>query len=97
MIGETDENGNRDVTVEFGAAKDDTFAHHYTMALKKAGETVKTFKILSDFYRVKTPSEMKDTLTCHIGALAPADYEVILTAYDSWGAASEAVSYPFTV
>jgi hypothetical protein len=40
---------------------------------------------------------MKDTLTCHIGALSPADYEVKLIAYDSWGAASEPVSLTFTV
>ena len=97
VIGESNEEGKYPVTVEFGAAKDDTFAHHYTMELKKAGESVKIFKILSDFYRVKTPSEMKDTLSCDLGALIPDDYEVILTAYDSWGAASEAVSYQFTV
>ena len=97
MTGEADEEGKRPVTVEFGAAKDDTFAHHYTMELKKSGETVKTYKILSDFYRVKTPAEMKDTLSCDLGALTPDDYEVTLTAYDSWGASSEAVSYQFTV
>jgi len=97
VISEPDEEGNRNVIIEFGAAKDDTFAHHYTMEFKKSGETVKTFNILSDFYRVRTPSEMKDMLACHLGNLTPADYEVILTAYDSWGAKSEAVSYPFKV
>ena len=97
IVGEPDEEGKRAVTVEFGAAKDDTFAHHYTMALTKAGEAVKTFKILSDFYRVKTPAEMKDTLSCDLGTLSPADYEIILTAYDSWGAASEPVSLTFMV
>ena len=96
-MSEPDEEGNRNVIIEFGTAKDDTFAHHYTMEFKKAGETVKIFNILSDFYRVKTPSEMKDTLTCNLGNLTPADYEVILTAYDSWGAASESVSLKFTV
>ena len=97
VINEADSEGNRNVIIAFGAAKDDTFAHHYTMELKKSGEAVKTFKILSDFYRVKTPAEMKDTLSCNIGILSPADYEVILTAYDSWGAASEPVSYQFTL
>ena len=97
VMGESNEEGNRPVTVEFGAAKDDTFAHHYTMEIKKGGESVKTFKILSDFYRVKTPSEMKDTLSCDLGVLAPDDYEVILTAYDPWSAASEPVAYKFTV
>ncbi len=97
VTAEADENGNRNVIIEFGAATDDTFAHHYTMALKKAGEPVKNFKILSDFYRVKTPAEMKKTLSCDLGALSPADYEVILTAYDSWSAASKPVSLKFTV
>ena len=97
IISEPDEEGNRNVTIEFGAAKDDTFAHHYTMEFKKAGEAVKTYNILSDFYRVKTPSEMKSILICNLGALSPDDYEVILTAYDSWGAASQPVSYLFKV
>ena len=97
IMSDPDDEGNRNVVIEFGAAKDDTFAHHYTMEFKKAGEPIKTFNILSDFYRVKTPSEMKDTLTCNIGVLSPADYEVILTAYDSWGAASEPISYKFTI
>ena len=97
VMDEADSEGNRNVIIEFGAAQDDTFAHHYTMEFKKSGESIKTFKILSDFYRVKTPAEMKDTLTCNIGVLSPADYEVILTAYDSWGAASEPISYKFTI
>ena len=87
----------KSVTIEFGAATDDTFAHHYTMEFKKAGKTVKTFNILSDFYRVKSPADMSETLSCTIGKLAKNDYEVILTAYDSWGAASESVSLKFTV
>ena len=97
MIGEAIEEGKRNVTVEFAAAQDDTFAHHYTMTLKKSGEVLKVFNILSDFYRVKTPSEMKKTLSCDIGSLSPGDYEAILTAYDSWGAASNPVSLPFTI
>jgi hypothetical protein len=97
IMSEPDDEGSRTVTVEFGAAKDDTFAHHYTMELKKSGEAVKTFKILSDFYRVKTHSEMKDTRSCDLGALTPDDYEIVLIAYDSWSAESEAVSYQFTV
>ena len=87
----------KSVTIEFGAATDDTFAHHYTMEFKKAGKTVRTFNILSDFYRVKSPADMSETLSCTIGKLAKNDYEVILTAYDSWGAASESVSLKFTV
>lgn len=97
MADKPDEEGNQNVIIQFGAAKDDTFAHHYTMEFKKAGESIKTFNILSDFYRVKTPSEMKAILSCKLGTLSPADYEVILTAYDSWDAASESLSHKFTV
>lgn len=87
----------KSVTIQFGAAQDDTFAHHYTMEFKKAGKTMRTFNILSDFYRAKSPADMKDTLSFTIGTLAKGEYEVILTAYDSWGAVSESVSYQFTV
>ena len=93
-------NGNKKtVSIEFGAAQDDTFAHHYTMVFKNTatGKTLKTFNILSDFYRAKSPADMKDTLSCTIGTLNKGEYEVILTAYDSWGAASESISYKFTV
>ncbi|MBE6665924.1 MAG: metallophosphoesterase [Ruminococcaceae bacterium] len=87
----------KSVAIKFGAAQDDTFAHHYTMEFKRAEKTLKTFNILSDFYRVKSPADMSDTLTCNIGPLSAGDYEVVLTAYDSWGAASESISHKFTV
>jgi hypothetical protein len=91
-------NGNKkSIAIKFGAAQDDTFAHHYTMEFKRAGKTLKTFKILSDFYRAKSPAEMSDTLTCNIGTLSAGDYEVTLRAYDSWGAASETVTLQFKV
>ena len=89
--------GKQSVSIEFGAATDDTFAHHYTLEFKMAGKTRRTFNILSDFYRVKSPDEMKKKFTHTIGLLSPNDYEVILTAYDSWGAASESLSVQFKV
>ena len=96
-LDEVDENGQRIVTVEFAAAKDDTFAHHYTMEIKQVttGETYKSFRILSDFYRAKTPELMKKTLSHRFRVQAPNEYEIILTAYDSWGAASEPLSHRF--
>ena len=89
----------KSVTIKFGAAQDDTFAHHYTMEFKnvKTGKTLKTFNILSDFYRTQSPSDMKETLSCVIGTVGANEYEVVLTAYDSWGAASGSVSLKFTV
>jgi len=94
-----DGDGKRATVIEFAAAKDDTFAHHYTLELKNAatGETVKTFRILSDFYRVSFPSQMKPVLSCEIGPLAPGEYEAILVAYDSWSAASAPLAFRFVV
>ena len=97
ILGTPGANGKQTVSIEFDAATDDTFAHHYTMEFTIGGKTRRTFNILSDFYRVKSPEDMKKKLTLEIGSLSPNDYEVILTAYDSWGAASEPVSLTFKV
>jgi len=99
IMGTPNASGKPKVSVEFDAAEDDTFAHHYSLAFKnlKTGKTVTTLKILSDFYRVKSPEDMKKTYTHTFGYLSANDYEITLTAYDSWGAASEPVSVKFTV
>ncbi|MBR6743857.1 MAG: metallophosphoesterase [Clostridia bacterium] len=97
IMGTPSATGKQSVTIQFDAATDDTFAHHYTMEFKKAGKTRRTFNILSDFYRVSDPAQMKKSLSHSLGSLSPDDYEVILTAYDSWGAASEPISFKFTV
>jgi uncharacterized protein YuzE len=93
---ESDEKGQI-ATVEFAAAKDDEFAHHYTLELKNAStdETLKTVKILSDFYRVRIPAEMKKTFSQRIRLPEADEYKLILTAYDSWGAASKPISHTF--
>ncbi len=95
----TKSGNNTRVTIKFDAAQDDTFVHHYTMVFKnaKTGKVLKTFNILTDFYRVSSPEDMSKTQSCVIGTLGSNDYEVTLTAYDSWGAASESVSLAFTV
>lgn len=93
----TPSGNKKKVVINFGAAQDDTFAHHYSVEFKKAGKTLRTFQVISDFYRAKSPADMKDTLSLDLGTLAAAEYEVVITAYDSWGAASESVSYQFTV
>ncbi len=97
IMGTPSATGKQSVTIKFDAATDDTFAHHYTMEFKKAGKTRRTFNILSDFYRAATPDQMQKSLSISLGTLSPDDYEVILTAYDSWGAISESVSLQFKV
>ncbi len=97
VLGTPNASGKQNVSIKFAAATDDEFAHHYTLEFKMAGKTRKTFNILSDFYRVKSADQMKKTFTHTIGMLGPNDYEVILTAYDSWGAVSESISLQFKV
>ena len=97
ILGTPNSSGKQNVSIQFAAATDDEFAHHYTLEFKMAGKTRRTFNILSDFYRAASPDQMKKTFTHTIGMLGPNDYEVILTAYDSWGAASEPVSLKFKV
>ena len=97
IMGTPGSGGKQTVTIRFDAATDDTFAHHYTLEFKMAGKTRKTFNILSDFYRASSPDKMSKTLSHTLGSLSPNDYEVILTAYDSWGVAGESISLTFKV
>lgn len=99
ILGTPSSNGRQSVTIQFAAAADDTFAHHYKMVFKNVttGKTLRTFNILSDFYRVKSPELMKKTFSHNLGSLSPNEYEITLTAYDSWGAASEPLVCKFKV
>jgi len=72
----------------FSAAKDNDFAHHYILTLKKGSTTVATKKILSDFYRNSKTSSMKSSWEVSFGQLDPGDYVLTLVAEDSWGAQS---------
>ncbi len=91
----------RAITVKFGAANDDEFAHHYELVLidKAKNKELVSYKILSDFYRHGNAADMKQEYsivpagTFTIGA----EYEVQLTAVDSWGARSETFVYTFTI
>jgi hypothetical protein len=99
VLGAPAANGRQNVSINFDAATDDTFAHHYTMVFKNVttGKTLRTFNILSDFYRVKSPDLMKKTFTHNLGMLSPNEYEITLTAYDSWGAVSKPIVCKFKV
>ncbi len=99
-FGELNEDGAREVTVLFAAATDDEFAHHYELSLfgKNEEKPLKTWKILSDFYRHGNPVDMKPMFTQAIGSLEPGtSYELRLKAYDSWDAESETLPFAFTV
>lgn len=88
------------VSLTFAAATDenDGFAHHYVVELKNGvGATLMTKKLLADFYRHGDPADMKAEWEVSLGSLAGGSYHVTVTAYDSWGAASEPVTVNFHV
>lgn len=78
----------------FDAATDDEFAHHYEIEIKHitAGKVINK-KILSDFYHHAKRSDMKSSYELFLGNLKDGKYKVTLTAYDSWGAASDTFVY----
>lgn len=83
--------------MEFGAAVDDEFAHHYVVTISEGYETVATWRILSDFYRSPQPEDMKKVWKRELGSLSPGNYAITAKAYDSWTIPSNEVSCNFTV
>ena len=85
--GLTAESGDGKVTVRWDAGRDDEFVHTYFITVRRGGEVVCTKKVLADFYHVPQPSQMKKAWSLDI-PLEPGEYEVTLSARDSWGAES---------
>jgi hypothetical protein len=85
------------VTVKFLAATDDDLIHHYVLEVKENGALLETHKILTDFYRAPQVANMKAEYEVEIdeGLSRGAKYDICLTAYDSWGAASNTVTYRY--
>ncbi len=86
-----------EIFLQFAAANDDEFAHHYVIEVMQNGETLKTLKILSDFYLHGDPAEMKPVWNETLGRFAKGAYDVRLQAIDSWGAMSEKRTVSFDV
>lgn len=91
------DNTTKMVTAKFAAGTDDEFVHHYVLTLSKGGSTISTRRILADFYRNARPSQMKTSWVQSLGALTSGEYELSLTAYDSWDAVSNTISKAFKV
>ena len=83
-------------SVTWAAADDDEFVHHYVLELTKDGLSVLRYKYLADFYLHPQPSGMKQSWTSSLGSLSPGNYQLTLTAYDSWDA-SVTCTQSFTV
>ncbi len=84
------EGGAGKVTVKWAAGQDDEFVHTYFVTVRKGGETVCTKKVLADFYHVPQPALMKKAWSLDI-PLEAGDYEISLTARDSWDAESNSL------
>ena len=90
------EGGPGKVTVRWSAGKDDEFVHTYFVTVRRSGpdipagsgEVVCTKKVLSDFYHVPRTSLMKRSWSLEI-PLEGGEYEISLTARDSWDAESQ--------
>ena len=88
--GLTAEAGDGKVTVRWDAGRDDEFVHTYFVTVRRGGEVVCTKKVLSDFYHEPQTAQMKKSWSLEI-PMDPGDYEVSLSARDSWGAESKTV------
>ena len=76
--------------MKWAAGQDDEFVHTYFVTVRKGGETVCTKKVLADFYHVPQPALMKKAWSLDI-PLEAGDYEISLTARDSWDAESNSL------
>ena len=81
------EEGEGKATLRWTAGKDDEFVHTYFITVRRGGETVFTKKVLADFYHVPQPASMKKDWILEI-PLEPGEYEIELSARDSWNAVS---------
>jgi len=85
------------VEVEFLAGTDDDLIHHYVLEVKEKDFVVESHKILTDYYRHGNVADMKTEYNVLIAeALTRGiEYDICLTAYDSWDAASNTVVYKY--
>ena len=85
------------LTVSFLAGTDDDVIHHYVLEVKENGTVIETHKILADYYRHGQVADMKSKYDVKFTSpLSPGGkYEICLTAYDSWDAASSTVTAKF--
>ena len=91
--------GNYIAALTFGAGSDDSFVHHYEIkAYNKATNAVlKDVKYLTDFWENTDPANMAKTISLVLGSVTGGQtYKVEITAVDSWGAKSSAVTVEFT-
>lgn len=89
--------GEESDSLRFAAGTDDEFVHRYVITIKKDGVVADTRRILSDWYRHPQTSGMRKVWTRPIGKLQGGVYDILLTAYDSWDAASNTLELQVSV
>ena len=90
------EGGQGKVLVKWSAGRDDEFVHTYSITVRRGNEVVCTKRVLADFYHVPQPSQMKKAWRLEI-PLEAGEYQVSLSARDSWDAESNTLSTGVTV
>ncbi len=81
----------RELTIEFSSGSDDEYVYYYTLRVEdENGNEITDLMLISDFYKVKDQDSMKLVYSRRIGEFeVGTKFKVTLTAYDTWGAASE--------
>lgn len=87
LPGKTSE--TKEAVIRFPAGTDDEFVHHYILEYGEKNGERKRRRIVTDFYAFPSPSGMKKEWEIPLSDFRTGTpYAFILTAYDSWGAAS---------
>ena len=82
----------------FQSATDDDQVHNYTIKVTENGQEVETINLLADFYLHTQPEEMRKESRINLDRdlyFKGHTYTITLTAWDSWGAQSNVISYTY--
>ena len=85
-------------TLSFKAGTDDDLIHYYKITITEGDQVVEEAKLLADSYLYASPADMKTLWTLELAAdtyFKGHTYTIALTAYDSWEAASNTVTYTY--
>ena len=85
-------------TLAFKAGTDDDLIHYYKVTITEGDQVVEEAKLLADSYLLASPADMKTLWTLELAAdtyFKGHTYTIALTAYDSWEAESNTVTYTY--
>ena len=85
-------------TLAFRAGTDDDQIHYYEVIITEGERIVETANLLADSYLHASPADMKTLWTLDLALdtyFKGHTYTIALSAYDSWGAKSNTVTYTY--